>query len=424
MENKYLKIFILLAFMNYLEANSQLTVIQNDATTIFVENNGIFYVEGNMITENTGIWDNSGTIHLSGDWVNNSTSNGFSPTSTGIVRMFGANQSISGTSSTYFYDLILDGGSSIKYLLTSAQVSNHLNLVDAELQTNDVIMHVTNPLTNSISWNTGYVNSNNLGGYLARSTNVSNTYIFPVGDRGLTNRYRAVEITPNTPDSNVFAIRVIRRDPSTDNTGVSATGAIGGFDVNTKNSTVKKINTDFYHNIAHLFGPSTADVGVNYFASDGMYQTMTQWQDATNQWEPTTFANSTITGSPTIGSPDRFSFIALFGDFAHDVFALTGVDGVTIPGFISPNSDGDNDVLVIENIDLYPNNNLQVFNRYGNIVYEQDGYNNDWDGSVKNNKNPVFNYTGNILPAGTYFYILNLGVEGIDPYLGYIQIQK
>lgn len=403
---------------------AQLTVIQNDATVIHIQTGGIFYVEGNVITENTGIWDNSGTIHMSGDWVNNSSTNGFVNTSTGLVRMFGTNQAISGSNSTYFYDLTLDGGSSTKDLLTSAQVWNQLDLMDAELQTNNVIMHVTNPSPSSIAWNTGFVSGNTLGGYLARSTNSISSYTYPVGDWALANIYRAVEVEPNTADSNVFAVRVAAVDPGNDIIGTSVTGASGGFPTSVKNASITRANDIFYHNIAHLFGPSSADIGINYFISDGDFQSSAQWQNTTTQWEPTSFVNSAISGAANIGFPSMISFASSVNDFDHDLFTLNSITGVTIPQFFSPNGDGRNDILIIDNINHFPNNKIQIFNRYGNIVYEKEGYNNDWDGAVSNNSNPVFNYKGAYLPSGTYFYVLDLGEEGLDPYNGYIQLHK
>ncbi len=85
------------------------------------------------------------------------------------------------------------------------------------------------------------------------------------------------------------------------------------------------------------------------------------------------------------------------------------------PGFLfnqfSPNGDGINDFLVINEIELYPQVNLQVFDRYGNSVYENTNYDNSWDGTGKN---------GN-LPKGTYFYILDLG-DGSEVRKGWIQI--
>ncbi len=58
---------------------------------------------------------------------------------------------------------------------------------------------------------------------------------------------------------------------------------------------------------------------------------------------------------------------------------------------ITPNGDGINDVLIITNADKYSDNKLVVFNRWGNKVFEQTNYNNDWDGTN--------------VPDGVYYYI-------------------
>ena len=68
------------------------------------------------------------------------------------------------------------------------------------------------------------------------------------------------------------------------------------------------------------------------------------------------------------------------------------IDDILIfPNIITPNGDGFNDQFVIPNADKYPNNILQVFNRWGKKVYEQQNYDNQWDGGG--------------LSEGTYFYI-------------------
>lgn len=78
---------------------------------------------------------------------------------------------------------------------------------------------------------------------------------------------------------------------------------------------------------------------------------------------------------------------------------------VAVPEGFSPNGDGVNDYFVITNIEQYPNNHILIFNRWGNKVYEGKPYMNQWDGR---------NYFGakvggDLLPVGTYFYILDLG---------------
>ncbi len=82
-----------------------------------------------------------------------------------------------------------------------------------------------------------------------------------------------------------------------------------------------------------------------------------------------------------------------------------------IPNVISPNGDGDNDQFVISCISQFPNNHLSIFNRWGGVVYEVTNYQNDWEGTYKNRP----------LPAGTYFYTLQLG-EGKVPIQGFISL--
>jgi len=66
---------------------------------------------------------------------------------------------------------------------------------------------------------------------------------------------------------------------------------------------------------------------------------------------------------------------------------------------------------VINCIENFPGNTLEIFDRYGNSVFEAVNYDNSWDGTGNNGE----------LPNGTYFYILNLG-DGSEPTKGWLQI--
>ena len=77
----------------------------------------------------------------------------------------------------------------------------------------------------------------------------------------------------------------------------------------------------------------------------------------------------------------------------------------------SPNGDGTNDFLRINCIENYPGNFIQIYDRYGNIVFEKRNYDNSWDGTWKD---------GN-LPKGTYYYILDLA-DGSVITKGWIQL--
>ena len=86
----------------------------------------------------------------------------------------------------------------------------------------------------------------------------------------------------------------------------------------------------------------------------------------------------------------------------------------------SPNDDGVNDFFVIDCIDQYTNNTLEIFNRWGNTVYKKKGYNNTWDG-VSTGRATV--NAGEKLPVGTYYYVLDLG-DGSKPKKGWIYINR
>ncbi len=95
-----------------------------------------------------------------------------------------------------------------------------------------------------------------------------------------------------------------------------------------------------------------------------------------------------------------------------------GSDEVVVPEGFSPNGDNSNETLVIANLDQYPNNTFSVFNRWGAEVFSASPYNNDWKGDNEG-KNAVGK---DVLPAGTYFYILDLGNDKIVK--GYIYITR
>jgi gliding motility-associated-like protein len=81
---------------------------------------------------------------------------------------------------------------------------------------------------------------------------------------------------------------------------------------------------------------------------------------------------------------------------------------------VTPNNDGVNDVWKIENIELYPNNHIQVFNRWGSKVMDIKGYNN-------NTKSwPTAEEFKSLTPS-TYFYLIDLG-DNSPPVKGWLEI--
>jgi gliding motility-associated-like protein len=85
---------------------------------------------------------------------------------------------------------------------------------------------------------------------------------------------------------------------------------------------------------------------------------------------------------------------------------------ITIPNAISPNGDGINEEWNIDLLNLYPDVEIKIFNRWGEMVWASErGYPNPWDGTSK----------GRNLPIDSYHYIINLN-NGTKPILGNVTI--
>lgn len=89
--------------------------------------------------------------------------------------------------------------------------------------------------------------------------------------------------------------------------------------------------------------------------------------------------------------------------------------GITVFTAVSPNRDGINDTFYIGGLDDKPDNTLRIYNRWGNLVYEKDSYDNSWDGV----------FEGNELPDGTYYYIFEVNDNGDDlVFRGYLEMYR
>ena len=163
---------------------------------------------------------------------------------------------------------------------------------------------------------------------------------------------------------------------------------------------------------------------VSHVASSGIYDEMAgRWQLMSMAPEEV----STLTIIVTVPQQGTYQNIAsLVSSSPTDGNTVNNVGTVTVvvaprssdePGFIfnqfSPNGDGVNDILIVNDIQdtQYQNNTLEIYDRYGNQVFSVTGYDNTWRGEGDNGE----------LPKGTYFYVLDLG-DGSEVRKGWIQI--
>ena len=124
----------------------------------------------------------------------------------------------------------------------------------------------------------------------------------------------------------------------------------------------------------------------------------------TYRWIPSDgLSNDTIVNP--VASPKQTTTYYVIVTDEHGCNAIDSVKVIVIPHLvipngITPNGDGLNDVWVIDNIDRYPNVEIEIYNRWGELLFYSKGYppSERWDGTYKGKK----------LPTGTYYYVIKL----------------
>ena len=82
---------------------------------------------------------------------------------------------------------------------------------------------------------------------------------------------------------------------------------------------------------------------------------------------------------------------------SSDQVFIKVLKGPEIPNIFSPNGDGIHDTWVIKYLDTYPGGTVEVFNRYGQLIFRSVNYSVPWDGTIN----------GKQVPMGTYYYIVD-----------------
>lgn len=123
---------------------------------------------------------------------------------------------------------------------------------------------------------------------------------------------------------------------------------------------------------------------------------------ATFSWQPDSLLNDPSLANP-VASPIQTTWFVLTvttpdGCVSIDSALVTVLPEVVIPTGFTPNGDGYNDTWIIDFIDLFPQVEVEVYNRWGELLFRSVGYQQPWDGR----------YSGGLVPVGTYYYVVDL----------------
>jgi gliding motility-associated-like protein len=376
----------------------------NNGTNILIQNGTTIFVNGDF-SNLSGSIVNLGAITLTGNWINNDPLGAFNIASTGNVNFLGGNQTIGGTQPTTFPAVNM-AGTGIKTLLINANINGALNLVDREFALVDKTLNILNKRAFELTFTTGFI-STDLRGMLYRSTNSSDSYLYPLGSRTTgTLRYRPVTVVAKDKLDNSFGVTFVNNDPSNQ-----------GFSRDRKRFDVNEINPNYFHILDQKQGSSAADFNFFYDnPGDGNFNQLVNWIRF-NLWEKAGIANPqpfTSVTNPTLNQQMTYSSIETISQLPIALSSITSNnDPITFFNSFTPDGDGVNDRWEIKNIDLFPDNDLTILNRWGSELLKIKGYNNAsaWDGLGLNN--------------GTYFYILKVNVNGeAKVYKGFITLLR
>lgn len=140
--------------------------------------------------------------------------------------------------------------------------------------------------------------------------------------------------------------------------------------------------------------------------------------DLTYLWTPALpgyFAGSNAVKNPYVNGVDDITLTLTVtgrgGCKASDQVFIKVLKAPSIPNIFSPNGDGVHDRWEIAYLNTYPGSTVDIYNRYGQLIFHSVGYNVPWDGTV--NGKPV--------PVGTYYYIVN-PKNGRKVMTGYVDV--
>ncbi|MFC5282709.1 gliding motility-associated C-terminal domain-containing protein [Pedobacter alpinus] len=380
-------------------ANAQFV---NNGSNIIIQNGASINVVGDF-NNISGSITNLGNINVSGNWANADAQGVFTLPSSGLVTLNGANQNIGGTQKTVFPNLTL-AGTGIKKLLVNTDVRANLDLADRELALEDKNFEVLGTTQTSLIFTTGFI-STNLKGFLYRNTSSGATYTYPLGSNlSGSFKYRPVTVLTKDNLNNSIGLSFVEKDPSNE-----------GFSRDAKRFDVNEVNPLFFYLLDQKTGTSLADF--NFFYNnplDGNFNQLVNWVKF-NLWEKAGISNQQpVLGNPQYNQVMTYSTLQPVSLLSITMSSITpNNDPITIFNSFSPDGDGKNDKWEIKNIDLFPNNELTILNRYGSEILKVNGYNNAnaWDGGSLNN--------------GTYFYLLKVNINKEQKvYKGFITLLR
>lgn len=336
---------------------------------------------------------NNGALILKGSITNNGDLS-YNPTfSNSSLSFEGSTQEIFGINPIIANNVVFNNRGTV--LTGTLQIDNDAIFTNGIINTerfggtllfNELSDHLN---TSSVSFVNGQV-----------SRNGALDFIFPIGD---SDFYRPLTIKSLT-EFNSFTSAYFSEDSNTRYPHENKPNNIGFIDNKEYWELIRLDGNDFpvieIARDAVTSSRQIMDVDLNALH-------IVRWDAENNAWvDEGGLVNRTNNAIRTISNVRGYGIYALATLSSGSV--LEG--GVVAYNNLSPNGDGVNDILKIVGIENFPDNKVEIFNRWGAIVYEVSGYNNE-DKVFRGIASSSLSLGQGVLPSGTYYYALRYTVN-------------
>lgn len=367
------------------------TLAQNlvNQNTIYISNNSVLYVSGDLT--NNGLIINNGDMQVGGAWINNNQYDA----GVGKITFNSDLPQIINHNAQSFSRLTISGGG-VKNFLADITIEDELELTDGTLvsQNGAAIVFASG------STITGGSNTAHITGPVYHIG--SGDKVFPIG-----NGTTYLPVTLLNVSSAEVGITMVE---------FNGTPALLTSEALNEISTVRYWTIDLVN--GNLAGsliklPVVDENGLITDTEKAIVSESGSLNDPFTSLGQSLYEGTASTGFITSAESVTGELVALAtASEENSIFVYNAISP-------NPNVDDKNSFLRIQNITFYPQNRVMIFNRWGDKVFEMNGYDND-----QRVFRGITNVGGsNELSAGTYFYSIDKG-DGSKVVTGFISLRR
>ncbi len=330
----------------------------------------------------------------------------------GLVGFYGDSQlTVSGAFATTFFDLEIANPNHV-LLNTAINTLNNANFISGNFETPRTFTDsYLNFIFDAASTNSSDISK--VDGYVAITG--KQNFTFPVGD--------AVQLRPlvlNSEQVNQLAKCAYFFESA------NSPSTLPSFNTASKGEGVDLVSaTEFWRLEGNI--PSTVQLSWNersaiaLLTDDPLALIVVGWSKAANQWE-------SLAGAPAVGDITQgFVSSSSFVPDEYEILTLASTLGepqefISVDNFlVTANGDGNNDSLIIPELEQSPSNSLQIFDRFGLKVFEMENYTDEFRGFANTGTIVMDKEKG--LPTGVYFFIVEMRDLGLD-FQGFLYLTR